>query len=115
MPAEALDDKTGYAQYRIDTQLHRLRHPVFLSALTEQANSGNAAALAGIASIETVAATERIVKLLGHESAAVASAAADALFPRIPPRMVNGYQLALRGYPQRKPDSCPVRPGIRVL
>ncbi len=115
VPAEALDDKTGYAQYRIDTQLHRLRHPVFLSALTEQANSGNAAALAGIASIETVAATERIVKLLGHESAAVASAAADALFPRIPPRMVNGYQLALRGYPQRKPDYFPVRPGIRVL
>jgi hypothetical protein len=47
------------------------------------------------------------VKLLGHKSAAVASAAADALFPRIPPRMVNGHQLALRGYPGRKPDYLP--------
>lgn len=103
----AVDDKTRYAQYGIDAQLRRLRHPVFLSALTEQANSGNAVAMQGIASIETVAATERIVKLLRHESAAVASAAADALFPRIPPRMVNGDQLALRGYPGRKPDYLP--------
>lgn len=107
VPAEVPDDKTRYARYGIDAQLRRLRHPVFLSPLTQQANSGNAAAMEGIASIESVAATEQIVKLLGHESAAVASAAADALFPRIPPRMVNGHQLALRGYPKRKPDDLP--------
>jgi HEAT repeat protein len=104
---DVLDDKTGDAQYRIDTQLRRLRHPVFLGALAEQANSGNAAALVGVANIETVASTEVIVRLLGHESSAVASAAADALFPRIPPRSVNGHQVALRFYPGRKPDYLP--------
>ena len=101
---DVLDDKTRHAQYGIDAQLRRLRDPVFLSALAEQASSGNAAALAGVANIETVDSTEVIVRLLGHESAAVASAAADALFPRIPPRMVNGHQVALRLYPGRKPD-----------
>ncbi len=105
--ADLPDDETRYAQQRIDTQLRRLRYPIFLRALTEHATAGNAAAMEGVASIETVDATEVIVRLLGHESAAVASTAADALFPRIPPRMVNGHQVALGGYPGRKPDYLP--------
>jgi hypothetical protein len=101
---DVVDDETRSAQYGIDAQLRRLRHPIFLSALAEQANSGNAAALVGVANVETVGSTEVIVGLLGHESVAVASAAADALLPRIPPRRVNGHQVALQFYPGRRPD-----------
>lgn len=105
--AELPEERTHYAQHAMDTHLRRLRHPIFLSALAEQANAGNAAAMEGIARIETVVATEVIVRLLGHESAAVASEAADALFPRIPPRMVDGHQVALGENLGRKSDHLP--------
>jgi len=69
--------------YTVDTQLRRLRHPVFLTPLAQRVNDGDFPAMRGIASIETVQATETMVRFLGHENVDVADAAAQVLSFRI--------------------------------
>ncbi len=74
----ALDDK-----FRCRDELGRLRAPVYLPALLDAAKAGQARAIAGLASIPGIEATERLIELAGSEYREVAVEASRTLRTRI--------------------------------